>query len=108
VVDQPRVGPQTASSRPRVTREPAYLRLHGRNRDSWFREGAGRDARYDYLYTPEELIVVQNNHFRGQALVNALQLAHRLRSEPPPAPESLVRIYPQLTGSVRVEHSRLF
>ncbi|MGD2215971.1 MAG: DUF72 domain-containing protein, partial [Gemmatimonadales bacterium] len=32
-----------------------YVRLHGRNYDDWFREGAGRDARYDYLYAREEL-----------------------------------------------------
>jgi len=125
VVDQPLVGTSSAAVRPRVTREPAYLRLHGRNRQNWFREGAGRDARYDYLYATEELdelattaramseraaelIVVQNNHFRGQALVNALQLAHLLRGERPRAPENLVRTYPQLAGSVQIERSRLF
>ncbi len=32
-----------------------YVRLHGRNYDDWFREGAGRDARYDYLYGRDEL-----------------------------------------------------
>ena len=39
----------------RVTSPVAYLRLHGRNAADWFREGAGRDARYDYLYSHEEL-----------------------------------------------------
>ena len=125
VVDQPRVGRSTALPLPRVTRDPAYLRLHGRNRADWFRTDAGRDARYDYLYSNDEirevattarrmaeqaseLIVVQNNHFRGQALVNALQLAHLLGDRRPRAPESLVQAYPGLAASVEVERSRLF
>ncbi len=32
-----------------------YLRLHGRNAAAWFAEDAGRDQRYDYLYSPAEL-----------------------------------------------------
>jgi uncharacterized protein YecE (DUF72 family) len=125
VVDQPRVGRSTARSVPRVTGSPAYLRLHGRNRANWFREGAGRDARYDYLYTDaevadlavtarrmaekaEELIVVQNNHFRGQALVNALQMKHLLQGGRPPAPETLAEAFPGLASTVAVERSRLF
>jgi uncharacterized protein YecE (DUF72 family) len=125
VVDQPRVGHSTASPTPRVTSRLGYLRLHGRNVENWFREGAGRDARYDYLYaedelhelvqvacemagTAEELIVVQNNHFRGQALVNTLQLKHLVQGEPPLAPETLVSVYPDLAGRTVVERSRLF
>jgi uncharacterized protein YecE (DUF72 family) len=125
VVDQPRVGRSTAGPEDRVTAEPAYLRLHGRNSRDWFREGAGRDARYDYLYrgdeltevggvakrmseTAEELIVVQNNHFRGQALVSALQLKHRLQGQRPIAPETLVAVYPDLAGETSVERTRLF
>jgi uncharacterized protein YecE (DUF72 family) len=125
VVDQPRVGASTARPVARVTSEPGYLRLHGRNRQDWFREGAGRNARYDYLYddrevaematiaremagAAEELIVVQNNHFRGQALVNALQLKHLVQGAPPRAPESLVAAYPPLERHVVAERSRLF
>jgi uncharacterized protein YecE (DUF72 family) len=125
VVDQPRVGRSTASPTPRVTSRLGYLRLHGRNVENWFREGAGRDARYDYLYaedelhelvqvacemagTAEELIVVQNNHFRGQALVNTLQLKHLVQGEPPLAPETLVSVYPDLAGRTVAERSRLF
>jgi uncharacterized protein YecE (DUF72 family) len=103
-----------------------YVRLHGRNAQNWFRADAGRDARYDYLYTPEELErfveplramarsapaglhVVQNNHFRGQALVNALQLKHLLAGTPPPAPAELVRAYPELGPRVRVAERPLF
>jgi uncharacterized protein YecE (DUF72 family) len=124
VVDQPRVG-RAAAPRPRVTSSRSYLRLHGRNAADWFREGAGRDARYDYLYSPEEvrdltalarnlaesaeeLFVVQNNHFRGKALVNALQMRHLIEETPPKAPAELVRSYPDLAGDVVQDQSRLF
>jgi len=124
VVDQPRVG-RAAAARPRVTSSRSYLRLHGRNVADWFREGAGRDARYDYLYSPgevrdlaglarslaesaEELFVVQNNHFRGKALVNALQMKHLLEEVAPTAPAELVRSYPGLAGDVVEDQSRLF
>ncbi len=39
----------------RVTSPVAYVRVHGRNYRDWFRRNAGRDARYDYLYTEGEL-----------------------------------------------------
>jgi uncharacterized protein YecE (DUF72 family) len=38
-----------------VTSRVAYVRVHGRNYRDWFRKNAGRDARYDYLYTAAEL-----------------------------------------------------
>ncbi len=125
VVDQPRVGEATLDALPRVTSSLGYVRLHGRNATDWFRADAGRDARYDYLYsmsqlrdlvvtlrtmaqTAENLFVVQNNHFRGKALVNALQMKDLLLDRKPLAPEELVAAYPDLESSVRVERSRLF
>ena len=53
-VDQPLFH---ASLRPaaRVTSPVAYVRVHGRNYADWFRKDAGRDARYDYLYSAGEL-----------------------------------------------------
>jgi uncharacterized protein YecE (DUF72 family) len=39
----------------RVTSPVAYVRVHGRNYGNWFRKDAGRDARYDYLYSAAEL-----------------------------------------------------
>lgn len=124
VVDQPKVG-RAAAARPRVTSPVSYLRLHGRNVADWFRDGAGRDARYDYLYSldevrdladlagnlareAEEIFVVQNNHFRGQALVNALQMKYRIAKAKPTAPAELVRSYPALAESVVEDQSRLF
>ena len=125
LVDQPRVGSSTLEPIARVTSDVAYMRLHGRNRRDWFRPDAGRDARYDYLYTrrqleelarnahemaaqAEELFVVQNNHFRGQALVNTLQLRHLVEGQPPEAPEELVDAFPVLAAEVRLRPTRLF
>lgn len=124
-VDQPRIGTATLGLLPRVLGPVGYLRLHGRNAASWFRQDAGRDARYDYLYaeaelaelagpvaemaaTAEQVFVVQNNHFRGQALVNTLQLAHRLHGSRPPAPRELVAAYPELAPIVTPEPAGLF
>jgi uncharacterized protein YecE (DUF72 family) len=97
-----------------------YLRLHGRNSRAWFRPGAGRDERYDYLYDERELdglaararrvasehaetFVVANNHFGGQAVANAIELLHRLTGEPVPAPALLVRAFPRLAPIVHPE-----
>ncbi|HUF14108.1 MAG TPA: DUF72 domain-containing protein [Longimicrobiales bacterium] len=81
----------------RSTSHIGYVRVHGRNYRDWFRKAAGRDERYDYLYPPEELKpwverarsvaeekgteevdVVFNNHYRAQAVVNALQFGAML------------------------------
>ncbi len=125
VVDQPRAGGVTAPPRPRVTSPIAYLRLHGRNEASWFDPEAGRDARYDYLYSMEALrplaeaahgmgaaanvlYVIANNHFRGQAFANALQLKHLIQGIEPEAPGELVAEYPGLRDVVVVKGDRLF
>jgi uncharacterized protein YecE (DUF72 family) len=91
-----------------------YVRLHGRNYEDWFREGAGRDARYDYLYdrqelepwvarirelaesgTVEDVYVVTNNHYRGQAVANALMLAAMSRGRLQKAPEPVIEAFPE-------------
>lgn len=124
VVDQPRVG-GAIPVMPRATSRVGYVRLHGRNAADWFRPGAGRDARYDYRYSrpqlvevtrtveevaaaTEELYVIQNNHFRGQALANALELVGLLRDVKPPAPPELVATYPDLLSEVSCAGDRLF
>jgi uncharacterized protein YecE (DUF72 family) len=95
------------------TAEFAYFRYHGRNRATWFSEKAGRDQRYDYLYDENELAdfkneiqrlqqkvhsvyVIFNNHYRGQAVVNAMQLSHILTGHPFSLPPSLLQYYPFL------------
>jgi uncharacterized protein YecE (DUF72 family) len=71
----------------------AYARLHGRNYEKWFAHSESWE-RYNYLYSEEELqpwvdriesmarekdtYVVTNNHFRGQAIVNAGELKEAL------------------------------
>ena len=91
-----------------ATSAVGYVRVHGRNYQDWFREKAGRDERYDYLYTPAELkpwaertkeiaarprtedvFVVTNNHFQGQAVTNALQLQSMVEDRRVPAPPPL-------------------
>jgi uncharacterized protein YecE (DUF72 family) len=74
-----------------VTAPIGYVRLHGRNYENWFREDAEPHERYDYLYSAGELqpwldrihevaqraretYVIANNHYRGQAAVNAAML----------------------------------
>lgn len=114
-IDQPVIG---RSIRPQshVTSKVGYFRCHGRNYRNWFRKEAGRDARYDYLYNKEELdqqldlirvieekasdvFAVYNNHYRGQAAVNALQLRDRLESKPTRVPQPLATLYQQVSGS---------
>lgn len=109
-IDQPVIG---ASLRPSalVTARIGYFRLHGRNYETWFKEEAGRDARYDYLYErseiseiaglirkveqeAEETYAITNNHFRGQAIVNAIQILEQLDPSPTAVPPQLRVAYP--------------
>jgi len=48
VIDQPRVSYSILPLNS-VTSPVGYIRLHGRNVRDWFRKGAGRDERYNYL-----------------------------------------------------------
>jgi uncharacterized protein YecE (DUF72 family) len=103
-----------------TTSSVGYVRLHGRNYQNWFREQAPRDERYNYLYSFDEMepwlkrikevvketretYVITNNHFRGQAVVNALEIDAALKEKPVPAPEPLFSIYPRLTESAFAE-----
>ena len=109
-VDQPLIG-NSIKPDGRATARLGYFRFHGRNYANWFREDAGRDARYDYLYTrdeihqlsdqirkvqvsTEEIYAITNNHFRGQALVNAMEIIEELDAEPPAVPPLLAETYP--------------
>jgi len=111
-IDQPVIGESIAPFHHIAGTAGAYFRFHGRNYRDWFREGAGRDARYDYLYSADELrswlstiraaaaggpaSVVMNNHFRGQAVANAFELMEMLTGTPARAPRALRRAYPAL------------
>ncbi len=93
-----------------------YVRMHGRNYQNWFREKAPRDERYNYLYSFDELepwlvrikevakqtretYVITNNHFRGKAVVNALEIKAALEEKEVPAPAPLFKVYPRLSES---------
>ena len=96
-----------------VTGDAAYFRFHGRNADAWFDRNAGRDQKYDYLYCDAELdpwvekirkiigdvevvYVVTNNHYRGQAPANALQLMKKLTGTSPAVPVPMLEPFPFL------------
>ncbi|MBC7350511.1 MAG: DUF72 domain-containing protein [Candidatus Aminicenantes bacterium] len=112
-IDQPifqhSIKPSAIVTNPRFS----YVRLHGRNYRDWFREEAGRDDRYNYLYTSDELadwigrikklaegsdrvFIITNNHYRGQALANALQIKNMLTGEKLQIPATMLEKYPVL------------
>ncbi|HZI65376.1 MAG TPA: DUF72 domain-containing protein, partial [Thermoanaerobaculia bacterium] len=98
-----------------VTGPVAYYRFHGRNAAKWFGPDTSNEERYDYLYSERELepwveriregaarrpasnaYAILNNHFRGQAVANALQLQQLLTGEIREAPESLRETYTEV------------
>ncbi len=117
-IDQPlfdsSIGPGTVVTNPDL----AYVRLHGRNKKDWFRPEAGRDDRYNYLYSKDELqdwverikslgeksarvFIVTNNHYRGQAVANALQIRNMITGEKLDIPELLLKKFPALKEIVK-------
>ena len=111
-IDQPQVSYGIGLTH-MVTSPVGYLRLHGRNTAMWFAEEASAAARYDYRYPAEELqelvdavevisrqardtYLITNNHFRGQAALNALELRYHIRRSPIPVPPPLLIAYPEL------------
>jgi uncharacterized protein YecE (DUF72 family) len=120
-VDQPRFKKSIKPAA--VTTSPiGYVRLHGRNYQDWFREKAPRDDRYNYLYSLDEMdpwitrikeiatktketYVITNNHFRGQAVVNAIEMKATLRERKVEAPAPLFEKYPRLEDSATSEEA---
>ena len=126
-IDQPRLEgnlPETSH----VTGPVAYFRFHGRNAPKWFGPDTSNIERYNYLYSDEELepwierlrdarerlskrgdgdgvakgvYAILNNHFRGQAVANALEIENRLTGELFTAPESLRQTYPGVAAISR-------
>jgi uncharacterized protein YecE (DUF72 family) len=96
----------------------SYLRLHGRNAQAWFDPRAGRDRKYDYLYSPDELqevvratrrmaagadetFVITNNHFSGKAIANGLEILASLGERSVLGPVELLDTFPHLRACVR-------
>ncbi len=110
-VDQPLIG-DSIKPGARATARLGYFRFHGRNYENWFKKDVGPDARYDYLYSKDEIrrlssqvrkvqqsteetYAITNNHFRGQALVNAMEILEELDGAPPAVPPALKAAYPE-------------
>jgi uncharacterized protein YecE (DUF72 family) len=105
-----------------VTGPLGYVRLHGRNAAAWFDPKAGRDDKYDYLYDGTELsqwetlikeiksrsektFVIANNHYKGKAAANALELKAALLGCKVDVPASLCETYPRLNRISKVRHT---
>jgi uncharacterized protein YecE (DUF72 family) len=116
-IDQPQIGNSLTPKTFLASSNGAYFRLHGRNAREWFNPKTNRDLRYDYLYSDGELntwvsriketiendigvFAVLNNHFRGQAAVNALELKAMLLNDKVAIPEVLLKAYPRLESIV--------
>jgi uncharacterized protein YecE (DUF72 family) len=121
-IDLPDAADHPPSEAPQVG-TIGYLRLHGRNRTSWFDPHAGRDRRYDYLYDPQEIdelvqkaqrisqglgdtFVITNNHFGGKAVANALEILAGLEGKRVPAPPEVLEAFPRLGATVEADGER--
>jgi uncharacterized protein YecE (DUF72 family) len=113
-IDQPVIG-RSIEPTDRSTASVGYVRLHGRNYEHWFTAEERPEERYNYLYTMEELepwaqrirsiaertdvtYVITNNHFRGKAIANALQLINLLTRQPVGVPPTFLAHYPELVS----------
>ncbi len=121
-IDQPVLG-KAVEFEPIAVGNNLYLRFHGRNEEAWSKsiKNFGKkqayeqqSARYDYLYSPGELIeidqklkevidtvnkviVIMNNHPHGNAVANALELMHLLNEKMKVnVPENTLKAYPRL------------
>jgi uncharacterized protein YecE (DUF72 family) len=112
-IDQPVIGRSLKPSE-RSTSPIGYVRLHGRNYEHWFTSNERPEERYDYYYSRTELqpwaerikniaagggveiYVITNNHFRGKAVANALQLISLIRNRPVRVPDPLIAEYSDL------------
>lgn len=115
-IDQPVIG-KSIAFKPVCTSPIGYVRMHGRNYQSWFpsknQKQFGGSTRYDYLYSDKEIeeitgnvrqiadkaretYVVQNNHPRGQAIANAMQIRAALGEVIQSLPPELLASFPQL------------
>lgn len=112
-IDQPTVSDSMPHTRVFTSRTRAYLRFHGRNAQAWFAPEVGRDARYDYQYSSEELesylgmiqefrhrqgtlYVIFNNHYRAAEVKNALEFIHLITGQPVRVMPPLLKAYPDL------------
>ncbi len=109
IVDEPQLGSASMPPHLAVTTEKlAVVRMHGRNRKTWYKKGETSADRFDYLYSEEELLewvprvrqladrarevhVLFNNNRSNYAVVNGLQMASLLDLGYPPVEEMEAR-----------------
>ena len=128
-IDQPQIG-KAIQFEPVITNDTVYIRFHGRNTEAWMKsiKNYGKEqsygeqsSRYQYLYTPGELIeieqkvtairekvkdvyVILNNHPQGEAAANAFELIHLLEEkEKVEMPQTIVKAYPRL-GAIAMDY----
>lgn len=122
-IDQPVLG-EAIDFKPIAAGDNLYVRLHGRNEKAW-KDSIGnfgtkqtyeqQSERYNYLYSPGELIefeqkikevldtvkkiyVILNNHPKGNAVANALELLYLLGERMKlNIPETTLKTYPRLS-----------
>jgi len=121
-IDQPQIG-QAIEFEPIITNDKAYIRFHGRNIEAWKKSLSNfgkqqtyeeQSSRYNYLYSPGELIeveqkiksiqqkvkevnVIMNNHPKGDAVANAFELIHLLEDKTKvEMPGTIIKAYPRL------------
>ncbi len=133
-IDQPPLEGNLAPT-DHITAPLAYFRFHGRNAGKWFGPDTSNEQRYNYLYSEKELepwverirgsvarvgslterdpaakpgiYAILNNHFRGQAVANAVQLQTMLTGESRNVPATLRETYAALEPITRaVKESR--
>lgn len=122
MIDQPQIG-KAIQFEPIITNDIAYIRFHGRNAEAWTQsiKNFGKEqtyeeqsSRYQYLYTPGELIeieqkiksiqekvkeiyVIMNNHPQGEGVANAFELIHLLEEKDKVnMPSTIVKAFPRL------------
>lgn len=102
-VDEPQFESHTTLPPIMTSTSPtAYIRLHGRNKDAWFKRGITTAERFKYLYSEEELgdletqiepviaqtertYVVFNNCFASYGVTNAEQMKQIMQERMPDA-----------------------
>ncbi len=126
-IDQPQIG-EALPFEPIVVNGKAYLRFHGRNKAEWIKSISNfgkkqtyeeQSARYNYLYSPSELVeieqivkpfmeetkelyVIFNNHPKGDAVCNSLELMSILNENSKiDIPEKTMEEYPRLKGRAK-------
>ncbi len=112
-IDQPEL-PGNIPQTNYITSDFGYVRFHGRRKDVWFANiKTNGHIRYDYLYSKDEIIgwveiikdmmkklskifIITNNHYRGKAVANAMQIKNLIDGSKFNIPGEMAEEYPDL------------